>query len=146
MFSVSWRTYHLNLARRTAKVRHRCRRFGPSTALRRPVVHEAGAGRAPLYGAVSGLASFVAATVIGAARVAVPWWCRARLDRNRRRAVLSGRRGGHVVLSLVVAGSGAVLAKGETPPPPPNGSGAQAHNPALITARKLRTPHFPPAN
>ncbi len=55
-------------------------------------VQGAGEGVAALYGAVSGLASFVVATVLGAVRAAVPWWCsaRARLDRDRLRAVLSG--------------------------------------------------------
>ncbi len=55
------------------------------------MVHEVGAGRAQrarkgvaaLCGAVSGLASFVAPTVIGMVLVMVPWWCLARLDRDR---------------------------------------------------------------
>ena len=81
---------------------------------------------AALYGAVSGLASFVAATVIGAVRAAVPWWRRARLD--RRRAVLPRQRGGHVVSPKVVAGSGMiggcavqVADATETPPGSPPG-------------------------
>ena len=36
---------HFDLTRRTAKVRHRCRRICLSMALRRPRMHETGAGR-----------------------------------------------------------------------------------------------------
>ena len=101
---------------------------------------------AALYGLVSGLASFVVA--VTAVRAAVPWWCRARLDRDRLRAVLSRQRGGHVVSPLVGPGSGAVLATGdaiETPWGTPLAVWRTSAVALLCHSRKTSAPSFPPA-